>query len=202
MIRNILSLIFKIIVNIFSRKKFLTKDNFNNSDYTIGDFTYGVPMILNWGDGSKLRIGKFCSISGNVTILLGGNHRTDWISTYPFPILKDIFPNAKFLKGISTSKGDVNIGNDVWIGRGATILSGVTIGDGAVIGANCVVSKDVLPYSIMVGNPGRPVKKRFSEENIEKLLSIQWWNWPNDRINENIYLVMSCDIDSLVKIKF
>lgn len=185
-----------------SKKKFFTRDNFSNSDYCIGEFSYGLPLVLNWGDGSKLRIGKFCSISDNVTILLGGNHRVDWVSTFPFNALSNYFPNAKNSKGHSYSKGDVNIGNDVWIGRGATILSGVTIGDGAVIGAKCVVAKDVSPYSIMVGNPGRLIKKRFSEEDIEKLVSIQWWSWPHERINEHIQLIMSSDIDSLVKLKF
>jgi tetrahydrodipicolinate N-succinyltransferase len=75
------------------------------------------------------------------------------------------------------SKGDVSIGNDVWIGRNTIILSGTTIGDGAVIGAGSVITKDVPPYAIVVGNPGRIVKYRFEQMVIEKMLRIRWWDW-------------------------
>lgn len=147
----------------------------------IGEFTYGTPLIHSWGVDSNLKIGKFCSIADQVSILLGGNHHIDRISTYPF--------NVFLLKHLHLdpgdgSKGDVIIGNDVWIGLGVTIMSGVKIGDGAVIGAKTVVSKDVPPYAVVVGNPGRVVKYRFDDETIEKLLKIKWWNWSPEQIDK------------------
>lgn len=84
------------------------------------------------------------------------------------------------------NKGDIVIGNDVWIGYEAVILAGVTIGDGAVIGARAVVTKDVAPYTVVGGVPARPVKKRFSDGTIQRLLELRWWDWPEERIRENL----------------
>lgn len=95
------------------------------------------------------------------------------------------------------NKGDIVVGNDVWIGYEAVILSGVTIGDGAVIGARAVVTKDVPPYTIVGGVPAKPIKKRFSEENIKKLQSIRWWDWPKEKIAENITAIQSGNIEQL-----
>ncbi|WP_308462078.1 CatB-related O-acetyltransferase [Mesorhizobium sp. INR15] len=81
-----------------------------------------------------------------------------------------------------SSKGPIRIGNDVWIGRRAIILSGVTIGDGAVIGAGAVVSKDVPPYAVVVGNPAALVRYRFNSGQIASLLEIRWWDWEDDLI--------------------
>lgn len=175
-----------------------TKDCFKDYDYEIGDYTYGCPSVIVWDDVTRLHIGKFCSIAAGVTIMLGGNHRTDWVTTYPFNVLSQRFPNAAEIKGHPATKGDVWIGNDVWIGRGATILSGVRIGDGAVIGLNAVVSKDVEPYSIVVGNPGRVVKKRFDEKTIEALLKIRWWDWDEERINQETAFLCSSNIQEFI----
>lgn len=95
------------------------------------------------------------------------------------------------------NKGDIIVGNDVWIGYEAVILSGVTIGDGAVIGARAVVTKDVPPYTIVGGVPAKPIKKRFSEENIKKLQSIRWWDWSKEKIAENITAIQSGNIEQL-----
>src|SRR5208283_2957437 len=104
----------------------------------------------------------FCSIAPNrVTIVLGGQHRPDWVSSYPF---NDLFIEFKRFKGSPVSKGDVIIGNDVWIGLDAVILSGIKIGDGAVIGSNALVTKDVPPYAIVGGNPAKLIRYRFDEE--------------------------------------
>lgn len=89
------------------------------------------------------------------------------------------------------------IGNDVWIGFEAVILSGVTIGDGAIIGTRAVVTKDVPPYTIVGGIPAKPIKKRFSEDVISKLLKIQWWNWPENRVKQNIDTIQSGRIEDL-----
>jgi len=161
-----------------------------------GDFTYGNPTILSWGENTKLKIGKFCSISINVTILLGGEHRNDWVSTYPFNILLN---NYNYIKGHPKSKGDVRIGNDVWIGRDVVILSGVTIGDGAVIGARSLVTKDVDPYSIVGGNPSKLIKYRFKKKIIEELLNVKWWDKKSEEIVEIIPLLQSENVTEIIK---
>ena len=120
---------------------------------TVGDYTYGAEQIkiLDFTNIHKVTIGKFCSIASFVRIYLDANHRTDWITTYPFGhINKNIF--NKF-----SGKGDVLIGNDVWIGEGTSIASGVKIGDGSVIASQSHVIKDVKPYSIVGGNPARVI---------------------------------------------
>ena len=141
-----------------------------------------------------LKIGKFCSIANDVQIFLGGNHRIDWITTYPFSVLNS-WPEAKDIKGHPCTKGDVIIGNDVWIGRKTLILSGVTIGDGAIVGARSVVTKDVAPYSIVAGNPAKLIRKRFDEKTIEKLLEIKWWDWNLEKIKKNLPLLLSNNIE-------
>lgn len=161
--------------------------------YEIGEYTYGVPRVVF--PNGKLRIGKFCSIAWDVTIYLGGNHRIDWFALYPFGGPR--WPEAESLQDVIASKGDVEIGNDVWIGSNVIIMSGVTIGDGAVIGAGSVVSSDVEPYTIVAGNPARPVKKRFSDEVIEKLLELKWWDWPLEKIRKNVLVICSSNEEKL-----
>lgn len=178
--------------------KMLDKWGNRTLGYEKGEYTYGAPRVV-FPDG-KLKIGKFCSIAWDVTIFLGGNHRIDWIATYPFPTSCDRFPNAKGIEGFLNTKGDVVIGNDVWIGSDVIILSGVTIGDGAVIGVGSVVTADVPPYSIVGGNPAKVIKKRFSDEAVEKLLEIKWWDWPQEKINENVRVLLSGDINKLIEI--
>lgn len=175
-------------------KDFFKKKKSWSDGYEVGRGTYGKPLVHSWGEPSTLKIGKFCSISGNVHILLGGNHRTDWITTYPFPVFWD---NAKHTTDQSISKGDVSIGNDVWIGMGAMILSGVTIGNGAVIGASAVVSKDVPSYSIVAGNPAVVVKKRFPDEDISALEKIQWWDWDDSKIKAAMHLLLNNKVKEL-----
>ena len=144
---------------------------------SVGKFTYGVGNIqlAHHPDSPPLKIGRFCSIAGNVSIFTGAYHRTDWLTTYPFGTQhQDIFGN-EIPSGFPHSNGGVIIGNDVWIGNSATIMSGVTVGDGAVIAANAHVIKNVAPYEIVGGNPAVHIKFRFSQPIIEKLLRIRWW---------------------------
>lgn len=170
---------------------FFTKDVLAGRGYKIGDYTYGSPKVLHWDEDVTLEIGRFCSIADDVTIFLGGNHRVDWVTTYPFNVLPQYFSKGKDILGHPASKGDIIIGNDVWIGNGASIMSGVSIGDGAVIGARAVVAKDVKPYEIVVGNPAKPIKMRFDDDTIEKLLELKWWNLSIDEINHIVPLLMA-----------
>ena len=165
--------------------------------YEIGRYTYGKPRIYSWGEGANFRIGAFCSIASGVKIYLGGEHRTDWVTTYPFNVLWEA---AKHIKGHPKTKGDVIIGNDVWIGAGSVILSGVTVGDGAAIGTNAVVAKDVPPYAIVAGNPARIAKKRFDEETIHHLLKIRWWEWKDNRIEKFLPLLLNSNIEEFLKV--
>lgn len=165
-------------------------------------YTYGLENIKvrDWGEGADVKVGSFCSIADNVTIFIGGNHRTDWVTTYPFGhIHKDVFDHHG--KGHPATKGDVVIGNDVWIGSGSTILSGVKIGDGAVIAANSVVVKDIPAYAIAGGNPAKVLKMRFSRKQIDKLLQNPWWELSDSRINDLIPLLCSNDIEALIAAK-
>jgi acetyltransferase-like isoleucine patch superfamily enzyme len=149
------------------------------SDVRIGRFTYGYEKLAvrQWDEGAALHIGSFCSISTNVTVFLGGNHRTDWISTYPFGhIYEDQLGPP--VAGHPATRGDVRIGHDVWIAHGVTILSGVTIGDGAVLGATATVTRDVQPYEIVAGNPAQHVRYRFPEDVRALLLELRWWDLP------------------------
>ena len=165
-------------------------------------YTYGLKNIRvrDWGEGADVKVGSFCSIADNVTIFIGGNHRTDWVTTYPFGhIHKDVFDHHG--KGHPATKGDVVIGNDVWIGSGSTILSGIKIGDGAVIAANSVVVKDIPAYAIAGGNPAKVLKMRFSRKQIDKLLQNPWWELSDSRINDLIPLLCSNDIEALIAAK-
>jgi virginiamycin A acetyltransferase len=176
--------------------------NFDNyAKYAVGKYTYGGPIVKDWHQGSTLKIGNFSSIAENVTILLGGNHPTDWISSFPFGVVFDEFKERNY-KYPKSSKGSVIIGNDVWIGLNTTILSGVTIGDGAIVAAGSIVTKNVEPYAIVGGNPAKLIKKRFSDEAISKLLAIKWWEWEIDKIKDNLDLILSDDINLFVNRHF
>ncbi|GAM55320.1 acrtyltransferase [Vibrio ishigakensis] len=147
-----------------------------------------------FGEVDKLRIGKFVSIASGATFMMAGNqgHRIDWISTFPFD-------SSEFGNGVKSGfkrAGDTVIGNDVWIGTEAMIMPGVRIGNGAVIGARSVITKDVEPYSVVVGN-NHMVKKRFDDELIEVLERIQWWNWPLELLKGAMPILCSGDIKRL-----
>lgn len=164
--------------------------------YHIGRDTYGNPAIHSWGEGATLEIGAFTSIASGVQIFLGGEHRIDWVTTFPFNVLWD---EGKEITGHPKTKGDILIGNDVWVATEAIIMSGVTIGDGAVIGARAVVTKNVPPYAIVAGNPAIVVKKRFNNETIQKLLNVKWWSWNDSKIKEALPLLLNNEIDEFLK---
>ena len=170
---------------------------FEGSRVEIGDFTYGFPIVRTWGEDARLTIGKFCSIGGNVQIYLGGNHHTDWCTTYPFNVLlRDCYPGID--GGVAATKGDVTIGNDVWIASDVTIMSGVTIGDGAVIMNGAVVTKDVPPYSVSGGVPAHTKKARMNALRLE-VDGIKWWDWPLEKLAEGIPFLMDNDPEWLIR---
>lgn len=163
-------------------------------DFEKNNVLYHYPI-----NGDKLKVGKFCSIAcGAKFLFTSANHKMHSISTYPFPIFFEEWGlDVTNITSAWDNKGDIVIGNDVWIGYEAIVLSGVTIGDGAIIGTRAVVTKDVPPYTIVGGIPAKPIRKRFSDEVISKLLELQWWNWPANRIKENIDVIQSGRIKDL-----
>jgi acetyltransferase-like isoleucine patch superfamily enzyme len=179
--------------------KDLMADAIKNHGYEVGDFTYGLPNVMTWGEGCKIIIGKYCSIAGGVSIFLGGNHRPDWITTYPFSALTETWPEAAGIAGCPKSNGDVRIGNDVWLGGFSTIMSGIAIGDGAVVAACSVVTKDVAPYTIVGGNPARLIRHRFGEMTIKRLMKVKWWEWSENDIRSIVPYLASNDIETFFR---
>lgn len=163
--------------------------------YAIGAGTYGMPVVHDWSEGTTLRIGSYCSIAENVQIFLGGQHRIDWVSSYPFPAY---LPEAAHIHAFGGSRGNVVIGSDVWLCSNCTILSGVTIGHGAVIASGAVVSRDVPPYAVMAGNPAQQVRWRFDKETRAALLDCAWWEWPEAEIRQIVDKLCSDDLAGFI----
>jgi chloramphenicol O-acetyltransferase type B len=163
--------------------------------YQVGVGSYGDLEVVDFGEGTTFQMGAYCSVARGAKVFLGGGHRTDWVTTYPFSALDRRFGH---IKGHPVSRGDVVIGSDVWLGREAIVLSGVRIGHGAVIGARAVVTKDVRPYEIVAGNPASPIRMRFEADVIERLLHIAWWDWPKQRIDGAVPMLLSSDISAFL----
>jgi virginiamycin A acetyltransferase len=191
----------------YNRLCFL-KNIVRNPNIIVGDYTYydDFESVENFEKnvkyhfdfvGDKLVIGKFCMIASDVTFIMNGaNHLTNALSAYPFAIFGNGWETA--MEGREyPRKGDITIGNDVWIGYNATIMAGVTIGDGAIIAANSTVVKDVGSYSVVGGNPATEIRKRFTDDQIQKLLKIQWWNWDIEKISQNVRHLTGNVIDVL-----
>ncbi len=166
--------------------------------FSIGDHSYGRPKVRFPESGAKLTIGRYCSIADDVNIMLGGNHRLDFVTTYPFGAMTGVWPEASGLEGYAQTRGDVVIGHDVWLGSGCMILSGITVGDGAVVAARAVVTKDVPPYGVVGGNPAKLIRRRFDDATVERLLAARWWDLPRERIVPLIPLLQSADIEGLL----
>ncbi|MGD1856558.1 MAG: Vat family streptogramin A O-acetyltransferase [Leptolyngbyaceae cyanobacterium] len=184
------------------------KNTVSNPNIIIGDYTYyddpddsenfernvlyHFPFV-----GDRLIIGKFCALARGIKFIMNGsNHRLEGFSTYPFEIFGngwDKLDAPKF-----PYKGDTVIGNDVWIGYEAVIMPGVQVGDGAVIAAKSVVVSDVPPYTIVGGNPAKPIRQRFEPDVVENLVNIAWWNWDIQKITRNLDKIVAADINALV----
>ena len=182
----------------------ITRPNILVGDYTYYDDPAGMQEfernVLYHFDfiGDRLIIGKFCSIAAGAKFIMnGGNHRTDWLTNYPFPVfggdwaaaMPDHWPN----------KGDTVIGNDVWIGHGVTVMPGVQIGDGAIIASEAVITSNVEPYAIVGGNPAKLIRPRFDAPTIDRLLQIRWWDWPIEKITANVKSICGGDVAALAR---
>jgi len=186
------------------------KNTVSNPNIIIGDYTYyddpedsenfernvlyHFPFV-----GDKLIIGRFCAIARGVKFIMNGaNHKLSGISTYPFQIFANGWESFAPAEEEFPYKGDTVIGNDVWIGYEALIMPGVQIGNGAVISARSVVTKDVPAYSIVGGNPAKVIRQRFTDEEIETLEAIAWWDWPVEKITRHLAQIMAGDVDALL----
>ncbi|WP_341764549.1 CatB-related O-acetyltransferase [Candidatus Tisiphia endosymbiont of Beris chalybata] len=178
----------------------------HNPNISVGDYTYYhddsryperfEDHNIRGFKNCKLTIGKFCSIARGTTFIADDmNHPMDGFSTYPFYNFErwnNYTPNP------GKSRNTI-VGNDVWFGTNAVVMPGVTIGDGAIIGAGALVTKDVPAYFIVGGNPSQIIRQRFSEEIIEELLRIRWWDWEYNKITRNIEHIVGNDITQLTK---
>jgi len=187
-------------------KEIYVKPMLKNPAIVVGDFTYiadsdfesHVTHLYEW-NCDRLIIGKFCQIAAGVEFVMNGaNHQMNAVTTFPFYTLQGWNMKAPALSDLPL-KGDTVIGNDVWIGQNATIMPGVHIGDGVIIGANSTVASDVQPYTIVAGNPARPIRRRFDDEMIDLLERFVWWDKPIDEINALIPLITSGDLEKVRK---
>jgi virginiamycin A acetyltransferase len=182
----------------------------SNPNIIVGDYTYyddpedsenfernvlyHFPFI-----GDRLIIGKFCALARGVKFIMNGaNHKLDGFSTYPFQIFGNGWEKVTPKPGELPYKGDTVIGNDVWIGYKAVTMPGVQVGDGAIIAAKSVVVGDVLPYTIVGGNPAKLIRQRFEDDVIQSLLEVAWWNWDIEKITRNLEKILAADIEALI----
>jgi virginiamycin A acetyltransferase len=181
----------------------------SNPNIIIGDYTYyddpddsenfdrnvlyHFPFV-----GDRLIIGKFCALARGITFIMNGaNHKLDGFSTYPFQIFGNGWENVTPQAGELPYKGDTVIGNDVWIGYEAVVMPGIQIGDGAIVAAKSVVVGNVPPYTIVGGNPAKPIRQRFEDDVIQSLIEVAWWNWDIAKITRNLKAIVAADIENL-----
>jgi virginiamycin A acetyltransferase len=185
--------------NIISNPKIIVGDYTYYDDFeNVNNFERNVKYLFDFSE-DKLIIGKFCMIASDVTFIMnGGNHMTESITSYPFSIFGKDWANAMKGKSFPT-KGDTIVENDVWIGYKATIMPGVKIGSGSIIASKAVVTKDVPPYTIVGGNPAKTIRKRFTDKQISKLLEIEWWNWPLEKITKKVQSLTGSNFGKFIK---
>ncbi|MFB9432866.1 CatB-related O-acetyltransferase [Streptoalloteichus tenebrarius] len=177
----------------------------------VGEFTYyddpddptafQTRNVLYHYGPEKLVIGKFCALATGVRFIMGGaNHRMDGPSTFPFPIMGGAWAEHVDLITDLPRRGDTVVGNDVWIGYQALVMPGVRIGHGAIIASGSVVVDDVPDYGVVGGNPARLLRRRYSDEDVERLLELAWWDWPPPHITDHVRTIMSGSVDALAAV--
>ncbi|WP_040255742.1 CatB-related O-acetyltransferase [Rickettsia hoogstraalii] len=202
------------------RDSIFIKDHVKSKHIIAGDYSYysgyyhgttfdDCVMYLDAEDNrykldeiDKLIIGKFCSIATGVKFMMGGTqgHNYNWIASYPLDSFDEDFDNYETIPPKAYRlKGDTVLGNDVWIGAESMIMPGVKIADGAIVGARSLVIKNIGAYEIWGGNPAKLIKKRFSDNDIAKLLQIKWWDWNDDKIKQNLSLLRDSNVEALWK---
>lgn len=178
----------------------------------VGDYTYYddpdhptefvTRNVLYAYGPEKLVIGRYCALAtGTRFIMAGANHPTIGASTFPFTIFGgewaqrtlDVFARIE-------SRGDTVVGNDVWLGYRSLVMPGVTIGDGAIIAAGSVVTADVPPYTVVGGNPAKPIRQRFTDTEVAQLLAAAWWDWPVELVTEHAHTIMTGTPADIVRI--
>ena len=181
------------------------------ANITVGEFSYYSDfddptgffernVLYDFGmKGAALRLGRFCAVAhGTRFIMADANHAMRGPSTYPFPIFGGSWSEALPLEQMPfLDKGSIEVGHDVWFGMESTVMPGITIGNGAVIGAKAVVTRDVPDYGIAVGNPAKIVRQRYSDEEIERLERLAWWDWDPDRLAKAIPVLVEGDVGEL-----
>ncbi|WP_182909406.1 CatB-related O-acetyltransferase [Microbispora sp. H13382] len=179
-------------------KPLVSSPNIEVGEYTYYDDPDGATgfeqrnVLYAYGP-ERLIIGKYCAIAcGTRFLMAGADHPTMGVSTFPFTMFGGEWTERTLdiVTGMP-SRGDTVIGNDVWFGYQATVMPGVTIGDGAIIATGAVVTADVPPYTIVGGNPARPLRRRFADADIERLLRAAWWDWPVELVTEHARVIMA-----------
>lgn len=185
------------------------KNTIKNPNIVVGDYTYyddpedsenfernvlyHFPFI-----GDKLIIGKFCALARGVKFIMNGaNHKLSGVSTYPFQIFGNGWERVMPQAGELPYRGDTVVGHDVWIGFEALIMPGVRIGNGAIVSSRSVVVADVPAYTIVGGNPARPIRQRFAPDEIAALESLAWWDWPVEKITRHLQYIVAGDVEAL-----
>jgi virginiamycin A acetyltransferase len=183
-----------------------------NPNIIVGEYTYYDDPVDSEGFernvlyhfpfiGDKLIIGKFCAIARDVRFIMNGaNHKMSGISTYPFQIFGNGWEKVMPKPGDLPYKGDTVVQNDVWIGYEALIMPGVRIGNGAIVSSRSVVVSDVPAYTIVGGNPARPIRQRFDPDTVARLEALAWWDWPIETVTRHLDVIVSGDVDALARI--
>jgi virginiamycin A acetyltransferase len=183
-----------------------------NPQIQVGDYTYyddpdaalefeRDAFLYGYGP-ERLIIGRYCAIASGVRFIMSGaNHADLGPSTFPFGIFGGAWAERTMdLVMSAESRGDTVVGNDVWLGYRALVMPGVAIGDGAVVAAAGVVTSDVPPYAIVGGNPARVLRRRFEDDDVERLLRAAWWDWPVELVTEHARAIMAGDPAELERI--